>query len=115
MTQREKVKHLISDLSGRGVNPFTTVPPLWRLAWALGFKLTPPHFMGPRALAVFVGVSFGLIGALLIWYFSDGERPWASALWAVILGPLFGDRMAKYYRVEARRLDLPPWEMYPSA
>jgi hypothetical protein len=51
--------------------------------------------MGPRALAVLMGGDFGLLGALLIWYGSNRERPWAAALWAALLAPPFGYRIAR--------------------
>jgi hypothetical protein len=114
MTHGEKVGYLLVDLPARGVNSFTTAPPIWRLAWFLGIPLTPPHFMGPRPLAILMGGGFGLLGALLIWYGSNGERAWAAALLAAILAPLFGYRMARYYRGEAERLNLPLWDRYPS-
>lgn len=116
MSHRERVGCLVADLSERGVNPFTTAPPLWRLAWTLGLRLAPPHFMGSRTLAVVSGVGIGLLGFLILWYGSGGERPWATALWAAIMGTVIGYQLAMYYRNEAERLHLPKsWAEYPEA
>ena len=115
MTHREKVKLLIADLSARGVNSWTTAPPLWRLAWAFGIELTPPHFIDSRTMAVVGGSIFGPVWALVMRYFFWREQNLLIlAAAGVTTGVLFGRILAKRYGAEAERLHLPPsWERYP--
>ena len=118
----QKVDRLLADLRGRGVSQWTVAPPLYRLVWALGVELPPPFFLGFLPLALLSGTAFALTFGLFMWI---GQwQLWAmpfeaaarmAAVSAAIAGVIFGPAMAAYYRREARRLSLPPWDSYPEA
>jgi hypothetical protein len=114
MTHREKVDHLIADLSARGVSPFTTAPPTWRMAWGLGLPLPPPHFMGFIPLALLTGAMFGLVWGLVMWLGPWRSQSLEDALTASgVVGFFFGLIVAAYYRRSASRLNLPrSWARY---
>ncbi len=52
MTHQQKVDCLIEELGQQGVSSYTAAPPLFRLFWALGFKVPPPFFLGFRKLTL---------------------------------------------------------------
>jgi hypothetical protein len=118
MTHREKVRHLIADLRGRGVNSFTTAPPIYRLLWLLGSKVTPPHFQSPGAVSLLLGSVFGFAGIVVIrlWSGSQEDHPlWMLCLYGIFMGAIFGRLMARRYQRTSSELNLPSWENYPSA
>jgi Family of unknown function (DUF6404) len=114
VTHREKVTFAIEDLAQRGIDTATSAPPAWRVAWALGVKLPPPHFMGFASIVLTSGIMFGVLWGLLIWYLLWHSKGWfftASA--AALAGVVYGLLMATCYRYSAIKLGLPNWERYP--
>ena len=113
MTYREKVDASIAGLIARGVNPYTAAPPAWRLAWILGAKVPPPHFMSFSSLALISGGFFGVLWGVAMWFVLWGSMglPFAT-LMGLTAGALFGLSMGAYYRHSASKLKLPPWEEY---
>jgi len=126
MTHRQKVDHLIEELSQQGVGSYTTAPPFFRLLWKLGLDVPPPLFLGFRKLALLMGSFFGVLEGplwgILMWLSVwQGELPAAVAValtifQAVLAGAAFGIVMAWYLRRRAAQLGLPSsWEDYPEA
>jgi hypothetical protein len=124
MTHHQKVDHLVTELGQQGVGSYTVAPPLFRLLWALGFKVPPPFFLGFLKLTLLMGSAFGVLWGVMwgigmwLWLW-QGEIPGSVAvsitvLAAVLAGLIFGLVMAWYERWKATQLDLPSsWEEYP--
>jgi hypothetical protein len=118
MTHREKVRHLIADLRGRGVNSFATAPPVYRLLWLLGSKVTSPHFQSPGAVSLLMGSVFGFAGIVIIRLCSgshEDKKLLMLYLYGIFMGAIFGRLMARHYQRASSELNLPSWENYPSA
>ena len=86
------------------------------MAWGLGLKIPPPHFMGFIPVALFTGSLFGTLWSVAMWvlwwrYLGWGWLFTASA--GVAGGVLFGSCLAAYYRHSAVKNELPSWERYP--
>ena len=111
MTHNEKIRHLLEDFGRRGINRFTTAPPLYRLLWRFGFEAVPPHFAGFLSLAVLAGAYFGMAFAIIVWF--TGVPVLVAAGGGGIVGPIFGVTLAAYYRRQNRKLNLARWEDYP--
>jgi hypothetical protein len=100
------------------VSPYTSAPPLFRLAWALGLDVPPPLFLGFLPLTLLMGAFYGAFWGAFMWVLQwrAWQMPWGlAALTAACAGLVFGLCMAGYYRRKAARLRLPPWEGYPGA
>lgn len=118
MTHREKVDYFLADMRRRQVAASNAAPPAYRLLWRLGAEVRPPHFQGFFALALQMGVPFGVVftAAMYVIRWRAGGMPlWLAGVMALASGALFGLAMAGYFRVSARKLNLPPWEDYPAA
>jgi hypothetical protein len=116
MTHRQKVKRLIADLRKQGMSPYTVAPPLFRLLWALGFKVPPPLFLGFLTLTLLTGASFGILWGVVMWQLQ--WQAWHVPLGLKVIiatgvGLMFGLYMATYFRWKAKHLRLPPWDSYP--
>jgi hypothetical protein len=108
--RRQKTERLIADLRQRGVSPYTTAPPLFRLAWALGLNVPPPFLMGFLPLTLLMGAFYGTCWDGFIWALQCHSGPpaqRAAATLAVCAGLVFGLSVAAYYRRKASRLPLP--------
>ncbi len=112
-TFQEKIEYMYNDLGNRGVWRSTMVPPLYRLAWALGFQLVPPLFAKPLQLAAFLGTTWGVGWAVLMFAFLGGQAN-LDSLFEIgnYYGVFFGLFMSVFYRVRAKMLNLPFWEDY---
>jgi hypothetical protein len=118
MTFEEKTETLIKDLQKRGVSPYTTAPPLFRLLWAIGLQVPPPFFLGFLTLTLLSGVFFGVFWGAFMWViqWQWWIIPVEGAIGAsAAAGLFFGLAMAAYYRWKAVKLGLPSWNKYPQA
>ena len=116
MTHSQKVVRVIKDLQARGVNPYTTAPPLFRLLWRVGIQIPPPLFLGFSTLVVLFGLPFGALWAGMMLVFMHRHHPLPPLLMpsaGAAAGLLFGVAMALLTRRTARRLRLPRWSNYP--
>jgi len=114
MTFQEKTETLIKDLQRRGVSPYTTAPPLFRLLWAIGLRIPPPFFLGFVTLTLAFGVFFGVLWGALMWVISwRGGSVEVAIAASAAAGLLFGLMMAGCCRWKAAKLGLPPWNEYP--
>jgi hypothetical protein len=116
MDHQAKVAHLLEDLKQRGIGPFTTAPPLYRLLWWMGIETPPPHFASFGSTALVMGLFFGVFWGLIMWFLGwrANDVPIASAMtMSVVAGVLFGVITAAYFRWRASKLALPPWQDYP--
>ncbi len=84
------------------------------MAWKLGLKLPPPHFLGFFPLALGAALWFGTLWGLAMWFLLCASQGWwFSATAAIMAGSFFGLFLAAYYRHSARKFDLPMWNDYP--
>jgi hypothetical protein len=116
MTHREKVDAALAYLKTRKISGSSAAPPFFRLCWALGIKIPPPHFLSFPATVLVLGVPFGLLMATALAVValigSLQVAPWlllGLPGLALMSGGAFGLLMAAYYRWTARNLNLPSW------
>ena len=121
MDFREKVELAVGDVVARGVRRATAAPFPYRLLWRLGLRVRPPHFQGFAGLVVVNGLTVALSLAVpltLGLVFRNGPDYLPAKLHNVLMttsgafGLLCGLGLAAYYRLSARRLGLPEWEVY---
>jgi len=111
-----KIARMRKDLAARGdrLSLSLAAPPVWRIAWRLGLKWTPPLFRSFWVNALEYGGTWVVVW-LVAWtclpFLSppdDGEAI-SSALAG---GLLFGLAMACVTHVQRKRLGLPRWSEY---
>lgn len=118
MTHREMVDAAVADLVSRGVRRVAAAPFLYRIFWRLGFAVRPPHYQSFAThvtLDTFVVwlvftipfVPFGVMFSL-----SELEPLLPAVFIMTPLALACGLGLATYYRVWARRLNLPRWEQF---
>jgi hypothetical protein len=108
MTHSEKVARLVSGLRAKGINQYTTAPPMFRTLWALGVEVPPPFSIHFFPLALLGGLPFGAGMAVFFWLYGLPHLLVPST----IGGALFGLTMSGYFRWKAKALKLPTWESY---
>jgi len=115
MTHSEKVAHLTSELSAKGVKKLTIAPPIFRLLWALGIEIPPPLFLGFFPLAILMGLA-ACLGMSVVYLLSGLPRvPLRAVFFGVAFGLIVGSYLRLYYRWKAKTLNLPRWEDYGSS
>jgi general stress protein CsbA len=116
MTHREKVALLVADLKAKGVNRYTTAPPLFRLVWSFGFELSPPFYISFFPIMLFAASWFGTWMGVCTWLiFMRRRRSLTLTGFLLPIGVaslLFGFYVALYYRWKAKQLNLPEWRDY---
>src|SRR5262245_43427049 len=98
---RERMLAIAEQLRAQRVNPYTSAPPIYRLAWVLGLHIRPPLYQTFASLALCMGLGFGILWGLAMWFliWRGEERSIIVALvGALFAGVLFGLAMAGYYR-----------------
>jgi hypothetical protein len=122
MTHREAVDRFVAEMRSRGVGPWSSAPPLYRLLWLLGAKVPPPHFIPSRTLARLSGALFGLwmLAVLLVveWrrvHVVTMEETVGALFGACVGGTLFGFWVARTIDRGRRDLKLPSWDEYLAA
>jgi hypothetical protein len=108
---RERMLAIVDQLRAQRVNPYTSAPPFYRLAWLLGLHIRPPLYQTFASLALCMGVSFGIAWGLMMWLLfwrSEGPSIIVAFVASLFAAVLFGLTMASYYRWKAARLRLPP-------
>ena len=131
LTHSEKVQHFIEWAARRGISRRAAAPPFWRLAWRLGYKLPPPHFLSfwqfvcllGGFFALGWGTSFGAFMAVMFWL---TEPTWREPIFLIAFiivlipaslaaGACFGLGMAWWSRRHIRQVRLPSWPDFPKA
>jgi hypothetical protein len=115
---RSRMMAIVEELHAQGIGRYTSAPPIYRLAWRLGFHVAPPHYRSFRTLALEMGAGFGLLWALFMWVLfwrSDPNFPKGAItaavtvfVMALLAGTGFGLSIAGYYRWQTKSLRLPP-------
>ncbi len=113
MTHREKVDLLISDLKAKGVNEYTSAPPMFRFLWSLGIDAPPPFFVRFLPLAIFFSLGWAIPTSVFFWLFLRMRLTfWDVLSVCAIAGLFFGLTTAAFFRWKFRKLKLPAWEQY---
>lgn len=110
---RQRMLAIADELRAQRVGPYTSAPPLYRLAWLLGLHIRPPLYQSFASLALGAGAWFAATWGLLMWFWlwrGEGRSVASTIVASVVAGVLFGLAMASYYRRKAARLQLPPLE-----
>jgi hypothetical protein len=116
VTHREKVDHLLSELTAKGINQYTIAPPMFRMFWKLGIEIPPPFFIPFLPLALLFGLPFGAAMAIFFWLSSL----WLSLVWSeeeffvILIGAsaACGLTLSAYCRLRASTLRLNRWNNY---
>ncbi|HTD03430.1 DUF6404 family protein [Undibacterium sp.] len=90
-------------------------PPIFRLAWKLGFNLPPPHFNGFWRNVLALGIPFGVFWGIWMWIsvWSNQRTPPSLALLSVAAAAiLFGLSMAAQYAYGRHKHGLPLWREF---
>jgi len=117
----KKIDSAVRQAIAAGIRPWDAAPPLYRLAWRLGFELRPPHYAGFASNAALLGSTYGLaMGAVgLAWAMRlPSWRPAAAVpvlATAAVVGIAFGLCMAALLRRRARLAQLPSWDRVADA
>jgi len=110
---RTRLRASLDLLAATGMWRSNYAPPAYRLLWACGLRVPPPHFRSFAANAVSCGVAFGVVWGAMMWLlvWSNERLPSAAGALAAstIAGLLFGVLMAAYYRHGQRKHALPTW------
>jgi hypothetical protein len=110
MNQREKIGAAVAYLKTRKIPAGTAAPPLYRLFWAMGLHVPPPHFQSFLGVAFLLGTFFGLLmGVVFAFMTAADDLLLAAAGTGLVSGVLFGLTMAGYFRWSAAKLGLPAW------
>lgn len=122
MNHQDKVDKLIAELGKQGYSEFTVAPPLFRMLWERGIDIPPPLFMPFWSIlalgCALFAIGFGAFAAAFIlpmWLMGVEHTPVVRSLVATVVGCLiFGVIMASYFRYQAKKLQLPIWDKYPT-
>lgn len=112
MDHRTKVARMMEDLAARGVGKFTSAPPLFRLAWKLGYQVKPPLFWESWKVAFGFGVWMAVFGGVFMWFLGPQRSVGNLTVRSLVAGIIFGFVMAGYNKWRAQALKLPPWDQY---
>jgi hypothetical protein len=99
-------------LKATGMSRGNYEPPLVSLLWRLGMPVPPPHFASFIAVALFLGVGFGVVWGAVMWFFTwsaSGMDMHAAMLTSTASGLFFGIAMASFYAYGRRKHKLPKW------
>jgi hypothetical protein len=111
VTHRQKVQHLLAELSAKGVYKSTVAPPLFRQLWALGLEVPPPLFIHFLPLMLFSVIYFGIFFGVFAWLLVCRNVS-LVLLPSAAGGILSGLAIAIFFRFRARTLKLPDWKDY---
>lgn len=91
--------------------PSNYAPLLHRMLWRVGVSIPPPHLASFGFNFIFMGMWFGVFWGVtmqaLVW--SNGVSGFARVMAPAAGGLFVGLTMATYYRIRARKFNLPPW------
>jgi len=107
---REDMLRMVSELQAQGVSRYTSAPPVYRLAWRLGFRVKPPLYQSFRTRAATMGVAFGILMAIAQWLLPLNDTPFLlgrTLLMTTVMGAIFGLTMSLILQLKIRRLRLP--------
>jgi hypothetical protein len=117
MSFSEKCSSAQVLLREKGFSPACYSPFAFRVLWALGVPIPPPHFSGFVFNVLTLGGIFTLICvgisflAHLFGLVQASEGSWLSPQVA-IYGLVFGIVMASVFRYGARKYAVPPWSAF---
>ncbi len=120
MSYPPKVNTALALLENTGIWRSNYAPLLHRLFWRAGITIPPPHFASFKFNFIFLGVWFGVVCGLMMWFMFWSNHDKSSSESAAIIGTslagvLYGMFMALYYRIGARKHGLPSWSSIKAA
>lgn len=120
MNQQERVGLYREYMAAKGVDPKTSVPPMWEFLWSQGLEVPPPPFVNPVVLALVfipIGALFPLVLGVIFFLLNAGHKfymppwPWIEAMMAGC-ALFLGLGTPVYYRNLARRCGLDSWSTF---
>jgi hypothetical protein len=109
----EKLKIAFHELENSGIKKSKYKPPIYRLAWLLGFKLRPPHYRSFISNLIFSGCWFGTIWGLLKWFLfwsSENKSIFSAIQSSIFIGAIYGLITANIYRYNINKHKLSRWD-----
>ncbi|CZF81282.1 hypothetical protein RN22_16795 [Grimontia sp. AD028] len=99
-------------LTEKGFLPSSANPLIYRLARKLGLKVPPPQFCSFSINTLLGTLWFGTLWGLIMW-FMQWESLGVSLSYAfnasLVTGLFFGVMMSAWYKLSAKRKQLPSW------
>jgi hypothetical protein len=71
---RDNMLRMVKELEAQGVNRYTSAPPIYRLAWRLGFRVKPPLYQSFGVRTVIFGLSFVIVFVVGQWLLALSAR-----------------------------------------
>ncbi|CAN5191324.1 hypothetical protein BH23GEM2_BH23GEM2_23140 [soil metagenome] len=65
---RRRMLAITDELHTKGVGRYTSAPPIFRLAWRLGYDVKPPLYQSFSAIAISGAVWFAVVWGLFAWF-----------------------------------------------
>ncbi|MDV6315312.1 DUF6404 family protein [Idiomarina sp. HP20-50] len=113
MSFEERKRAALDELARSKIWQSNYQPPLLLFMWWLRKEAKPPHYnsflRNTLSFGVFFGFFWGVVMWLLAWR-TTGMPVLIAVLGSLLAGGLFGLSMALYYRISARKNNLPKWE-----
>lgn len=112
MTFEQKKERAIAIMESKNIWKSNYAPPLIRGLWKLGLKIPPVPFMPFWQTTLIMGISFGLVYGIFIWFSAWEHRGMAFSVAIFIsftAGILFGLMMAIFNWWFKKRNNLPTW------
>ena len=121
MNHSEKVQLWMRQAQTEKIRPYAAAPPVFRMLWALGVEIGPPHFLNPLLWFLSCSASYGasLLGIQVVFIWLLGLGPVTDGKLMIGFIPIASLSIAYsaivtfVTRRKASRLQLPPWEKYP--
>lgn len=100
-------------LLSKGFLPASINPIVYRLARKAGLKVPPPQFCTFSVNTLLGTLWFGTLWGVIMWVMqwqSLGVSIWYATNASLITGLFFGLMMASWYKLAAKRKQLPAWQ-----
>ena len=113
MTSLEKIHLAVEELRARGIRKSVAEPLPYRVFLRTGIAIPPPLFQSFLGLFILHGMFFGVTFGTILACADRRLAPDGAIILGTVSGAIFGLVMAIHFRVESRRLGLPPWGDFP--
>lgn len=112
MSFEDKKERAIAIMENKKMWSSNYAPPLLRVLWKIGVKVPPLPFASFWQITLLMGILFGPLWGLLMWFFlwrSMGVPPTVAISISIVAGGGFGFLMAVYHGWRKKANKLPDW------
>ena len=113
MSFERRMERALAIMESKNMWRCNYAPPLLRGLWRLGVKIPPLPFVSFWQITLIMGLMFGLLWGLIVWFSSwkeIGVQPLWAILWSQMGGILFGVLMATFHGWRKKANKLPDWQ-----